>query len=53
MDEFAPFDVVCHTADCGNSEQSIQVLAIQPDPLVICGVCGQLITDVTPIGALS
>jgi hypothetical protein len=53
MDELTTFTVTCHTAGCGNGEQPIEVLAPGTDPLVICGVCSEPITDVTPSGALS
>lgn len=53
MDEFTPYKVTCHTEGCGNGEQAIDVLALGTDPLVICGVCSEPITDVTPSGALS
>jgi hypothetical protein len=53
MDEYTPFTVNCHTAGCGNAEQQIEVLAPGTDPCVVCGVCNESITDVTPSGALS
>lgn len=53
MGEFTTFTVTCHTVDCGNGQQAIEVLAPETDPLVICGVCSEPITDVTPSGALS
>jgi hypothetical protein len=41
--------VTCHTDGCGNAEQAISLPAIPdvPEPQVICGVCGQQITDIT------
>ncbi len=42
------FDVVCHTTGCGNAGSTVRVPA-NPVPVVICGVCGQRITDITPV----
>lgn len=48
--------VTCHTPECGNAEQPIDLdLAVYDDQNravgtvdgVVCGVCGQPITDVT------
>lgn len=47
--------VTCHTEDCGNADQSIDVGPLtyedeegttQEVGAVICGVCGQSITDI-------
>ena len=35
--------VTCHTSGCGNKNISIEIL--DPEPTVICGVCGVEITD--------
>lgn len=53
MDDFNPYKVTCETPGCGNAGQEIEITAPGTDPVVMCGVCGQLITDVTPSGALS
>lgn len=39
----------CHTEDCQNADVPIQVQVVEgPDPYVVCGPCGQRITDLTP-----
>jgi hypothetical protein len=35
--------VTCHTTGCENENISIEL--IDPEPTVICGACGQEITD--------
>ena len=47
--EFSSYNVVCHTSDCENLNQVICVLSLLNNPSVVCGPCGQLITDVTPV----
>lgn len=47
--ELAQYDVTCHTAECGNAEHVIRVLATETDPYIVCGPCGQLITDLEPV----
>lgn len=42
------FIVVCHTDGCGNAEAIIDVLCEDAEPIVICGVCSNTITDVKP-----
>lgn len=38
----------CHTLECGNAGHALVVdVAAGADPVVICGPCGQQITDVT------
>lgn len=37
--------VTCHTVDCGNAGITITVPTSGPAGLVICGPCGQQITD--------
>jgi hypothetical protein len=44
--EFKEYTVTCHTLECGNGELAITLLAPVTDPYFICGVCGQVITDV-------
>jgi hypothetical protein len=40
--------VTCRTAGCSNGTIPITVIVPDvPDPFVICGVCGQPITDIT------
>ena len=46
--EFAKFDATCHTENCGNAEATISIDAIADEPNVVCGVCGNKITDVQP-----
>jgi uncharacterized Zn finger protein len=39
--------VTCHTPGCGNAETGLEVWVTDtPDPLVVCGPCGQQITDI-------
>lgn len=48
-------NVTCHTPGCSNAEQTIELQLWVPDidgnlthvDAVYCGVCGQLIVDVT------
>lgn len=46
--ELIGLSVVCHTEGCENEDITIEVLADAQSPVVICGPCGQEITDVTP-----
>lgn len=39
--------VTCRTAGCENADHPITVLIDPDSPIVICGPCSQLITDVT------
>ena len=51
MDEiiFADFIVTCHTDGCENSDIAIIIGADAENPIVVCGPCGQQITDVQPV----
>jgi len=45
---FTNATVTCHTEECTNGEQAI-ALPVPDDPwppVVVCGVCGQPITDI-------
>lgn len=44
--EIAPYRVTCHTEECPNRDVAIDVGGSLEDPYVICGPCGQLITDI-------
>lgn len=46
--EFAEFIAICHTENCENCDIPINVIAVKNDPYVVCGVCEQQITDLTP-----
>ena len=39
--------VTCHTEDCDNAEIAIPMALADENTAVVCGVCGQPITDVT------
>jgi hypothetical protein len=41
----------CHTDDCENVEQPIEVCSTTADAPIICGPCGNPIDDITPAGA--
>lgn len=43
-------DVVCHTSGCANDGAVLHVLIDQSDPIVVCGVCLNLISDITVTG---
>lgn len=44
---FVNATVTCHTPDCGNAEIPLDIQVVDTDsPVVICGPCGQPITDV-------
>lgn len=45
------YEVVCKTKDCENGGIKIVVKASTVDPYIICGVCEQQITDITPVAA--
>jgi hypothetical protein len=42
------YRVTCHTAGCDNADAELEIfwLDADGDPTVVCGVCGQPITDV-------
>ena len=44
----AEYDVTCATDGCVNTGIVIRVIATATDPMIICGPCGQQITDITP-----
>ncbi len=46
MNDLIEADVVCHTDFCMNSEITIRVLVDSVDLYVICGPCGNTITDI-------
>lgn len=40
----------CHTEGCGNAGHAIPMtVTADPEPLALCGVCGQQITDIQPV----
>jgi hypothetical protein len=41
--------VTCHTENCENCDIAIEILVCVEYPLVICGCCGEQITDVKDI----
>lgn len=43
------FEVVCHTNGCENGELAIVIDTPDEVPVVMCGPCGQEITDVTAV----
>lgn len=47
--ELADYVVTCTTTGCGNGNIPIHVQAPATDPLFICGVCAQTITDTAPV----
>lgn len=50
MDEilFSNYLVMCHTKGCDNAGFSIEIQAAAENPNVICGVCSQAITNLSP-----
>jgi len=49
LPEMADYVATCLTGGCFNEGEAIDVQATAEDPFVVCGPCGQRITDVTPI----
>jgi transcription elongation factor Elf1 len=47
--EFIEYQVTCRTEGCENSDITINIQAPKENAHIVCGVCGQQITDVTPI----
>jgi len=45
--------VTCFSAGCFNSGKPANVLIGQVNPIVVCGVCGNPITDITVTGTES
>lgn len=43
------FNVVCRTADCINDGVVIQIMSDDDVPIVLCGPCGNEITDITRV----
>jgi hypothetical protein len=42
----APYVVTCETSGCGNEGHPIPITAPEDNPYVVCGVCGNQITNV-------
>jgi len=38
--------ITCHTRGCEN--ENITIVLSRPSPVVICGPCGQQVTDIDP-----
>jgi hypothetical protein len=49
MSDFSLFNVTCHQSNCFNFEQTIAINAVTDSPNVICGPCGNEITDIQPV----
>jgi len=47
--ETAKYEVTCRTFGCGNENINILVDADVNTPSVVCGPCGQPITNITPV----
>ena len=45
----AQYNVICHTQNCHNAEAVINIAADAENPYVICGVCSQIIEDITKV----
>lgn len=47
---FITVTATCQTGGCGNAGHALAVSVLEgdPDPSVICGPCGQPITDLKP-----
>jgi hypothetical protein len=45
----AQYDVICHTENCENVEAKINISAAAENPYIICGVCSQVIQDITKV----
>jgi hypothetical protein len=41
------FTVTCKTKKCDNGEIPIEIQTYDDEPVVICGVCGKKISDIT------
>lgn len=48
-EETAQFDVACHVAGCENDGITLRVLATASAPLVTCGPCSTVTTDIVQI----
>ena len=42
------FNVACHTEGCENLDIVIEIPSYDQEPTVICGPCGNVITDIKP-----
>lgn len=49
LPEMAEFNVTCHTTGCENSEIVILINAVADSPYIICGPCGNQITDIVNV----
>jgi soluble P-type ATPase len=49
MAEIANYFVKCLTEECENKDIKIEVIADLNNPYVICGACGNQITDITAV----
>lgn len=47
--EYIDYTATCHTEGCENENIAIVVPAAATDPNVICGPCGNQITDLVPV----
>ena len=45
----AKYDVTCRTNDCENQNILIRVGGDAENPYIICGVCSQIIKDITKV----
>jgi hypothetical protein len=43
---YSEYNVTCRTENCGNSGFTIEVSAPDENPVVVCGVCANKITEV-------
>jgi hypothetical protein len=43
------FDVVCHVDGCENEDIVINIPSQDKSPVVVCGPCGTLITDIVSV----
>lgn len=47
--DYIDYTVICHTEGCENENIAIVVPAAAENPCVICGPCGNQITDLVPV----
>lgn len=47
--EMAEFVVTCHTVNCFNEGHAVRAIAEKAEPVVQCGPCGVIITDIKPL----
>ena len=43
------FTVTCKTDKCDNGNIAIEIESEDEQPIVVCGVCSQSITDIIPL----